>query len=168
MRKVDSGSGILSLTFKGSFLGLLALCQISQESAWDCRKLVAKVKSITCWCCFCCCSGGKNSIKQFHDLIARCISERWSLITTQFFLNHSPLAWLSGAMTVLPDIHHGQTPPLAFRDSRSVGAGICYGWPCPFPTEKPGSPAASAKFGVLGNTTLHNFPSVPGHLFLFP
>ena len=36
-------------------------------------------------------------------------------------------------MTVLPDVHHRQTTPLAFlTDSRNIGAGFSYGQLCLF------------------------------------
>ena len=52
------------------------------------------------------------------------------------FWSHSPLAWLNSVLTAFPNINHGENPPLAVRDSQSVGTGICNGWPCPFPPEK--------------------------------
>ena len=61
--------------------------------------------------------------------------EKWKVNKLAFaiFWNHLPVAWSSGAMTVLRNAHLKQILQLAFRDSHSVGAETCYGWPCPFP-----------------------------------
>ena len=75
-------------------------------------------------------------------------SQKYEFKTTPSSLSYSLLALSSSAMTVLLDIHDGQTPLLAVGDSRSVGAGICCRQQCPFPPEKQGSPSARANFDV--------------------
>ena len=83
------------------------------------------------------------------------------------FLIDSPLAWLSSAMTVLPDAHHRQTPPLAFRDSCGVGTGIWFWTAIPFPLEKLGLPTASAKSGVCKKPHCIAFQSDVRNFFLY-
>ena len=89
------------------------------------------------------------------------------VIMKSIFFNDLPLCWSSGAMTILSDIHHGQTPPLAVRESHCVGAEVCYGQPCLFLSEKLDWPAASAKFGIWKIIPCITSQRISGVFFLF-
>ena len=70
-------------------------------------------------------------IRWRKNLVVRSII-RFSLFFILFLLWFTRHLWLSGAMTILQDVHHRQNPLLAFRGSRSVGAEISYGQPLLF------------------------------------